>query len=136
MKQFEQVTNPEEPPENVFEYSPKMVEFLRYMRKKFNHYLKDFEGEIPEEIISGKMEYKCQKNWFIDLVGVEIIDERLKKAGKQDNRISELAEEAERLRLEVNKSDKTTEEQIGEASEILEATNKRIDKMIGKEELE
>jgi hypothetical protein len=127
MKQFEQTINPENSPE----YSPEMIEFLQYMKKKFNHYLTDFESEIPKEIISGKMEYKCQKNWFIDLVGVEVIDERLKKNGKQDDRISELAEEAERLRLEVNKSEKTTEEQIKEASGILKATNSLIDDIIG-----
>ncbi len=131
MKQFEQVINPENTPENSSEYSQKMIEFLQYMRKKFNHYLGDFDDEIPEEIICGKMEYKCQKNWFIDLVGVEVIDDRLKRAGKQDNRISELAEEAERLRLEVNKSDKTTAEQIEEANEILKSTIEQIDEIIG-----
>ncbi len=131
MKQFEQVINPENTPENSSEYSQKMIEFLQYMRKKFNHYLGDFDDEIPEEIISGKMEYKCQKNWFIDLVGVEVIDERLRKAGKRDDRIFELAEEAERLRLEVNKSDKTTADQIEEANEILKSTIGRIDEIIG-----
>ena len=131
--------NMEKLPENSFEYSPEMINFLKRTRKKFIHFLKDFKDEIPEKIISGKMEYKCQRrNWFLILgLGIEEVDARLKKAGKQNSKISELTALAKELREkikaeeEIKGSGRTTKEQIERGNEILRSAIEELDKIIG-----
>ena len=64
---------------------------------------------------------------------------RLKKAGKQDSKISELAASAKELREEIKEEEdikgggKTTKEQIGRANKILNSAIEELDRIIGEE---
>ena len=130
MKQFEQnlaeEINLEKSPEISSEYSPEMIDFLRGMQEKFIHFLKDFKDEIPKEIIHGKLEYKCQRNWFTILTSVELMSLKL----KQNSKIDELSKQGIILSREVNQSELTTKEQIDRGNAILEAVNKELNRII------
>ena len=131
MKQFEQnpveKINLEKSPEISSEYSPEMIDFLKGMREKFVHFLKDFKDEIPKEIIHGELEYKCQRNWFTILTSVELMSLKL----KQNSKIDELSKQGIILAREVAQSELTTKEQIDRGNAILEAVNKELDRIIG-----
>ena len=120
----------EKSPEIFFEYSPETIDFLKRTRGMLVHYLGDFENEIPNEIISGKTEYKCQRNWFVRLKLLEVINDKLEKNKTANNEIANLVKSVTALTKKVWSNKRTTEEQIERADEILNLAIKELDAII------
>ena len=137
MKQFEQ--NPvekissEKSLENFSEYSPEMIEYLKSKREKFSKYLSDYPNEPPKKIIHGELISKYQKNWFTIFTSIEIIGMKLKKAGKQNDKIDELSERGTLLIQTIKQNNLTTKEQIDTGDEILKSIIEKLDGIIDEE---